>query len=418
MAARQPPLLKQPNPEVHEEGFRSAERYTAALQKLQRALQVPRSELRLIGEVLAQNALPNLMPAWEDLCARCVENNVYYSPRYAVALLQSVERAQNVRFAVVWDGSSLVALLPFTSPSFSIPFLRPAGRVWQSKYTYSCTPLLDTNMKIEAADALLNVLASISASEWIIPSVSTDGEACQSIIAALARREVPWTFLNQFRRATLEPGHTFDEHMNRCVGSNRRKGLARTRRRLEEVGKVEHESHSFGEGLERAVSAFLKIEASGWKGKRGTALDCDEQTRHFATSAFTGDETNSICRADMLTVNGVPIAVSLIVLAGSTGFAVKACYDETYRKYSPGLLLEMEVIRSFLSGNWAKRLDSATLGTHVLDDLWPGRTDVADLMFSLAPHYPALRLSGLKMSVRTTSNIREGLKRLIRRGAH
>src|SRR5205814_6459665 len=114
-------------------------------------------------------------------------------------------------------------------------------------------------------------------------------------------------FLTGCRRATPEVGPTFDEHMNLHVGSNRRKGLARTRRRLEEVGKVAHESYSCGEGLERAVATFLKIEASGWKGKRGTALDCDEQTRQFARSTFTGDETNSICRADMLSVSGVPI---------------------------------------------------------------------------------------------------------------
>ena len=40
-------------------------------------------------EVLARDALPTLVPAWQDLCARSVEDNVYYSPRYAQALLQS-----------------------------------------------------------------------------------------------------------------------------------------------------------------------------------------------------------------------------------------------------------------------------------------------------------------------------------------
>jgi len=314
-----------------------------------KATQGPSWKWGLRGELLGRDAVPMLLPAWEDLCARSVEDNVYYSPRYAQALLHSVEERQNVRFAVVWDHSSLVALLPFTSARSVVPGLRAAGRAWQSKYTFSCTPLLDKNLKTEAADTLLNVLASISESEWIIPTMNTGGEACQSMVAALAQRGVPWTFLNHFRRAKLEAGPTFDEHMNLHVGSSRRKGLARTRRRLEEVGKVEHESYTSGEGLDRAVSAFLKIETGGWKGKRGTALDCDEQTRQFAKDAFTGSETNSICRADMLTVSGVPVAVSLIVLAGRTRFAVKACYDESYRRYSPGLLLETEVIRSFLS---------------------------------------------------------------------
>jgi hypothetical protein len=203
--------------------------------------------------------------------------------------------------------------------------------------------------------------------------------------------------------------------MKHRVSSNRRKGLARNRRRLEELGKVGHESHCCGEGLDRAVAAFLKIEASGWKGKQGTALACDEQTKKFAINAFTGETASSICRADVVTLNGAPIAVSLIALAGRTGFAVKGCYDEAYRNYSAGLLLEIEVVRGFLSGNWASRLDSATIGTHVLDSLWSGRIEVADLMFSLSPRYPALRLSAFQISDQIRRNFRAGIKRWLMR---
>ena len=402
MATKRRAVFEQPTRELHDEDA---------------SLQVPGYEPGLTGAVVAQDALPTLLPAWEDLCGRSVEDNVYYSPRYARALLQSVERKENVRFAIVWDESRLVAMLPFTSPKFAVPLLRAAGQAWQSKHTFSCTPLLDKNLKTVAAEVLLNVLGSINESEWIIPKVNTEGDACQSIVAALAQRKAPWEFLNHFRRATLEVSTTFDEYMNVQVGSNRRKGLARNRRRLEKLGDVGHESHSFGGGLERAVSAFLEIEANGWKGKRGTALACNEKTRQFAKNAFTGQE-NSVCRADVLTLDGTPIAVSLIALAGRTGFAVKACFDESYRSYSPGLLLETEVIRSFLTENWASRLDSATSGTHVLDSLWSGRTEVADLVFSLSPRNSELRLSALQIANRTSENIRTELKRLMRRGTH
>jgi CelD/BcsL family acetyltransferase involved in cellulose biosynthesis len=381
-------------------------------------LQVPGWNLDLRGEVLGRDALPVLLPAWENLCARSVEDNVYYSPRYARALLASVERDTKVVFAVVWDGMRLVALLPFTRPKFAIPLLQPAGWAWQSKYTFSCMPLLDKLRKTEAAAALLDVLASVSPAEWIIPTVNTEGEACRALRAALERRGRPSVLLHHFQRAILDTGSTFDEHMNHHVSSKRRKDLERNRRRLEKLGKVAHESHRFGEGLDRAVSAFLKIEASGWKGKQGTALACDEKTRKFAKDVFSSVEANSICRADILTLNGAPIAVSLMTLAGCTGFTVKCSYDEAYRSYSAGLLLEIEVIRSFLSENWASRLDSATAGTHVIDGLWPGRIEVADLIFSLSPRYPALRLSALQISDQTRRNIRAGIKRLLMQRGH
>jgi len=374
-------------------------------------LQVPGWKPGLRGEVLGRDALPMLLPAWEDLCGRSVEDTVYYSPRYARALLESVERDKNVGFAVVWDGMQLAAMLPYTSSKFAIPLLRPAGGAWQSKFTFSCTPLLDKVRKTEVAGVLLDVLASIHQGEWIIPTVNTQGEACQAMVAALGRRRLPWVFLNRFQRAILEAGSTFDEHMKRRVPADRRKGLARNRRRLEQLGQVGHEAHCSGEGLDRAVAAFLKIEASGWKGKRGTALACDEQSRKFATDAFTGREQNSICRADVLTLNGTPIAVSLITIAGRTGFAVKACYDDTYRSYGAGLLLETEVIRGFLSGDWADRLDAATAGAHVLDSLWAAHIAVADLMFSLSPRCPELRLFALKASEQLRSKIRAEINR-------
>ena len=62
---------------------------------------------------------------------------------------------------------------------------------------------------------------------------------------------------------------------------------------------------------------------------------------------LSAEKGNSNCRADVLTLDGVPIAVSLIAIAGRTGFTIKSCYDEAYRSYSAGLLLEVEVIPQF-----------------------------------------------------------------------
>jgi hypothetical protein len=84
-------------------------------------LQMADGKLCLRGEVLTADGVGELRPSWEALCARSVEDNVYYSPRYALALLGTVEKHSNVRFATVWDQKHLVALLPFTTAHFPIP---------------------------------------------------------------------------------------------------------------------------------------------------------------------------------------------------------------------------------------------------------------------------------------------------------
>jgi hypothetical protein len=376
-------------------------------------LQLAEIKSPLTAEVVGRDAMVDFAYAWEALSKNSVEDNVYYSPRYARALLNSVDRSADVRFALVWDHVELIALLPFTAPKIGIPIAGSGARAWRTKYTFSCAPLLDKHRSAEAADALLDAMASFYAGEWVIPCIYTQGAACRAMVDALAVNARPWMFANKFQRATLGGEHAFDALMHTHVSAKRRRELARNRRRLEKFGPLTHEIHHFGPALENAVSAFLEIEAGGWKGKRGTALACDAATKAFAAEAFTGSETDSICRADVLAVAGKPIAVGLTLFAGRTGFAVKCAYDENYRAYAAGLLLEVEVMRSFLTEGWALRLDSGTDGKHVIDEFWPGRLEVADLIFSCAPRYPHWRMSAFQRSEQVKQTAKRAAKSLI-----
>jgi hypothetical protein len=259
----------------------------------------------------------------------------------------------------------------------------------------------------------VQVLASVGQDEWVLPAINIHGEVSRAMTLALDNREAPWAISNLFARAALDRNCSYEEHIKHRVSTSRRKSLSRNRRRLEELGNVKHQSYSSGDELTHAVSTFLTLEASGWKGRRGTALACDEWTRKFAINAFGGGGNHPICRADILSLDDKPIAVSLIALFGGTGFAVKSAFDEDYRNYSAGLLLELEVVRSFLTGNWAFRLDGATAGAHALDELWLGHVEVADLAFSLAPSRAAFRLSTLNRIGGFKGRVRAIAKQLI-----
>ena len=114
---------------------------------------------------------------------------------------------------------------------------------------------------------------------------------------------------------------------------------------------------------------------------------------------------------DLLTLNGDAIAASVVMFAGRVGFTVKCAYDERYRSYSAGLLLELEVVRSFLEEGWADRLDGATAGSHVIDELWPDRIRVADLLLSFTSVQPEFRLATFK----GWNDIKREVKEAIRR---
>ena len=321
--------------------------------------------------------------AWRKLETRSLEPNAYYASRYASALLQTVAARDRVQFATAWKGDDLIALLPVLHRRMSVPGIVPSGRGWQTLYTFSGTPLLDADCSNEASDALVAALRIRSAGDWVLPCLNLSGPAYRAFASALDRARLPHTTFGAFERAILDGGETFEQHMKSHVSSKRRREIGRNRRRLEELGVVTFTSADRGPSLANAVDSFLALEASGWKGARGTALACQPASLEFARAAFSADAPGE-SRVDLLSLNGKPAAASLAILSGGTAFTIKGGYDEAYASYGVGLLLEVEILRSFLTERWANRLDAATAGGHAIDNLWPGRMVVGHLAFSFA----------------------------------
>lgn len=357
----------------------------------------------------------HLIAEWEDLCKRSLEDVVYYTPVYALALLDTVCIGEQVQFVVAQDGPVLMGLLPVVVARLPVPAIMASGRAWMSDYTFSTVPLIDRTSPAEAADAIIDGLGKLRRGEWLLPAANIDGPCCQVLIRAMERRGMPWAKTGCFERASISIGKNFEDHVSGCISAKRRRELERCRRRLEELGKVTHEIHTSGAGLNQALHAFLELEVSGWKGKQGTALASKPETRKFALSVFASGEESLRRRADLLLLDGKPIAAGMMVLCGDTGFAIKGAYDEKYSKYSGGLLLEIEVIKSFLAGTWAKRLDAATAGDHVIDQLWSDRVSVGNLAFSCARFAPSLRLNIYLRSLKLRRRVKEWLKRKLKR---
>lgn len=347
-------------------------------------------------KIVEQSALSSLRGPWMELGRSSVEANPYYSPAYALALLETVAANDRVRAATVWQGERLLGFLPYRTRRFWLWHAWSLVHVaWLTVYTYSGMPLLDGVQAAQAADSLLAGLADKGQFMWLLPRLNLDGPTIKTLTAALDRRGAPWAITGRFERASFDTGVSFEEHMKTFVGGKRRGELSRNRRRLEERGKLTYLVASEGVALAAAVDSFLKLEAKGWKGARGSALASHPETLAFARRVLAGGDEDYRVRADMLLLDGKVVAISITLLSGGTGFTIKSAYDEDYRRFGVGLMLQEFMIRDFLENNWAQRLDSATSGGHVIEGLWPNRIAVGDLAFSLDPRMTRERFDKL-----------------------
>jgi CelD/BcsL family acetyltransferase involved in cellulose biosynthesis len=121
-----------------------------------------------------------------------------------------------------------------------------------------------------------------------------------------------------------------------------RSHLRRAKRQLEDQGTLalKHFNSADPEALEK----FYTLEASGWKGKEGTAIKCDPYTRQFYDAIAQAAARDGYLSLDFLELNGKPIAGHFGFNLRGRYFLAKAGYDEAFRRYGPGQLLVHEIL--------------------------------------------------------------------------
>src|SRR3954447_23135115 len=143
-----------------------------------------------------------------------------------------------------------------------------------------------------------------------------DHPVADAVRRALAARGWASTEIGPFDRPVLDRRDSFVAYSGEHLSGGRRKGLRRRRAKLAELGEVTFCTATGGDELARAVEDFLVLESAGWKGAGRTALASRPDTMGFARALFADTHGPVAPRADMLRLDGRPIAVSLALVCG------------------------------------------------------------------------------------------------------
>jgi CelD/BcsL family acetyltransferase involved in cellulose biosynthesis len=135
--------------------------------------------------------------------------------------------------------------------------------------------------------------------------------------------------------AVLAPG----EDVDRRLGSKAARNLRRNRRRLEDVGHLEVQLEVAPRRLERLLEEGFRVEASGWKAERGTAIASSPATLRFYKDIAGWASGAGLLRLAFLRLDGRAIAFAFALQDGTAFYLLKGGYDPAYRRFAPGKLL-------------------------------------------------------------------------------
>jgi len=272
------------------------------------------------------------------LAQEAIEPNAFYEPWLLGPALEAWP-PHGLCLVVVRDGAgALRGFFPFYIQRHLRGLVRSL-RLWRHLYCFLCTPLVARRGARETLAALADWIESGRAPANMIEMdwVGADGPFAQLLDAEILARP-HWTAESALRERAL-----FKPRSNPEVGisSDHMKKLRRLERKLGELGPLEYRVLAEGDPAADWIDHFLRLEASGWKGRGGSALASDAASTEYFRRIV--DEAARRRRVQLLSLElaGRPIAMKCNFLAGDGAFIFKVAYDEDYSKYSPGMLLEL-----------------------------------------------------------------------------
>jgi len=363
--------------------------------------------LKLATEWHPLVSLAEVAEPWRALAARAAEPNVFYEPAFALAAAPVF--GADAGAILVWSRATprhLIGLVPLRIEPrrYGIPFPLLAG--WTHPFAPLGVPLIDRDQVAAVVGAVFDHVASDPAlpSVVLLPFISDTGTFACELRRSLAQRGGHFAAFGAHSRAMLVPGKDPADNLDHVLGSKKRKDLARQRRRLAETGALRLDLGG-APTIASALQAFLDLEASGWKGRAGTAAAQHRAIEAFLRQAVTGLAAEGKARGARLVLDEHPIAAALTLSSGGAAWFWKIAYDEGVARASPGVQLALDLTAAFLADPAVARVDSCATPDHpMIDRIWRERLTLADYLISVDPRASfgfalARRLEGIRRAL-------------------
>jgi CelD/BcsL family acetyltransferase involved in cellulose biosynthesis len=343
-----------------------------------------------IASLVAPEAIhKRLRQRWLELARHAAEPNCFSEAWFVEASLRHLQAPGDLRIITVFgghQGSMLLGMLP-------VHVEEPYGRLpvrhvvnWTHFHCFLGTPLVRQGSEREFWTAVLRLL---DRSDWArgflhINGLVEHGPVHRGLVEAARALRRGCATVHRAERALLESELGSAAYYENTVRKKKRKELKRLAARLNEIGRVEFRTISAPEEVQPWAEEFLRLERSGWKGKRGSALACSAATERFFTDTVAGAFANNSLEFLRLDLDGRPIAMLVNFLAAPGSFSFKIAIDEAFARFSPGVLIQIENYR-MLDRAGVAWMDSCAVEDHpMINSLWGERRKIVRVTVALA----------------------------------
>lgn len=342
--------------------------------------------------------LKSMIEEWTELARESSTDNSFYEPGFFLAAATHIEEKANWHVFLIWDEhlNQLVGFFPFVLTK------GPGGlrklELWKSSLSFLTTPLIRSGREREVLDRVFDDIQSMKPRIDLLEfPCQLETDRISQELHMLIRERLLATFqYDFFSRAELRPDSDCETYLKQSIGGHHFRGYRRQLRRLNDLGQLEFRSSRSPELSDCWATWFLDLEEKGWKGREGTAMQQHPQQSQFFRELISGSSGVASVEMFGLFLNGEPIALACNLNSAQGAFTYKITFDENYKKFSPGILLQLHIMQQFFEQDRLRWLDSCAVPNHpMINRLWTERRSIEHLLVSTGKPVAELLLGAM-----------------------
>jgi len=333
---------------------------------------------------------------WRQLAERAIDANPLGEPDCVIPAARYQEFGSEIVLAVVEHQDRFVASLPLRPFRYWYDIHYPiiANRIRRGANMAS--PLLDPDFAPEAAESLFTTLARERRHLGHLLGLDSlrVGSPVERLLLDTAQRMGLRTYIREdFERGFLvrRPNGDYTGHLNYKYLWNVRSRRRRIAAHFDSGPVLRDRAQDA-----RALDEFVELEASGYKAGNValTAVPGDPQYFCEMCTRFARDRRLHLLS---LEAGGITLAMLIWLRAGDGFLQLKTAYDERYRCFGPGIILQIDSFSFFheqTDGSWIDTCASPNNDTFL--KLFPDRTRISTILFSLGGRVDAMIVGNMQ----------------------
>jgi len=298
--------------------------------------------------VLDRAAFQALAPEWPALLARTGHDAPFYAHGFLRCGLDAFFHGCPVRAVVARDARGLRAALVLVERTVryagvAARQLSSAASVHSGRFDLIAdagdAPAIDAVWRaVEGLDWDALVLADLPPRERALG-------AGRALVDRAQARGFSVGWWESMRTPFIPLGASADEVFARQLQAKFRSNLRRRRKKLQAQGEVRLQRLTGGPELAARLAEGLALEASGWKGRAGTAIATDPPARRFYLSLARSAEADGTLAVFTLRAGGRAVAFHFALVQGGVCHLPKMGFDEAMAQAAPGHLILESVLQ-------------------------------------------------------------------------